>query len=60
MLQKIAKEEVKTEAKKYAVKPPKDLRSKFEAKLEAKKLAEEEAKEQKRRDEEAARIAVSV
>ncbi|CAH3167529.1 unnamed protein product [Porites lobata] len=53
----VTKEEVKKEVKKYAVKPPKDLRSKFEAKVEAKKKAEEEEKERKRRDEENARIA---
>ena len=53
------KEEVKREVKKYSVKPPKDLRSKFEAKIEAKKKAEEEEKERKRCDEENARIAVS-
>lgn len=45
--------------KKYSVKPPKDLRSKFEAKVENKKLAEEESKEKKRKEEEDNRIAVS-
>ena len=50
---------MKKEVKKYTVKPPKDLRSKFEAKVEAKKKAEEENKERKRREEESARIAVS-
>ena len=50
---------MKKEVKKYAVKPPKDLRSKFEAKVEAKKKAEEEEKERKRREEENARVAVS-
>lgn len=45
--------------KKYSVKPPKDLRSKFEAKVENKKLAEEEAKEKKRKEEDDNRIAVS-
>lgn len=49
---------MKKEVKKYTVKPPKDLRSKFEAKVEAKKIAEEEEKERKRREEEGARIAV--
>jgi len=49
---------VKKEVKKYTVKPPKDLRSKFEAKVEAKKKAEEEEQERKRREEEGARIAV--
>ena len=49
---------MKKEVKKYTVKPPKDLRSKFEAKVEAKKKAEEEEQERKRREEESARIAV--
>lgn len=44
--------------KKYSVKPPKDLRSKFEAKVENKRLAEEEEKEKKRKEEEDNRIAV--
>jgi hypothetical protein len=52
-----AKKENK-EVSKYAVKPPKDLASKFEAKLAAKARGEEEALEKKRRDEEAAKIAV--
>ena len=43
---------------KYTVKPPKDLASKFEAKIASKAKEEEEALEQKRRDEEAAKIAV--
>ena len=55
----MTKEEVKKEVKKYTVKPPKDLRSKFEAKVEAKKKGEEEEKERKRREDENARIAVS-
>ena len=41
------------------MKPPKDLASKFEAKLASKAREEDEALEQKRRDEEAAKIAVS-
>lgn len=45
--------------KKYSVKPPKDLSSKFEAKVEAKIQAEEEEKELKRKQEEDNRIAVS-
>ena len=52
--------EEKKEASKYAVKPPKDLASKFEAKLAAKAREEEEALEKKRRDEEAAKIAVRI
>lgn len=59
-IKKVTKEEVKKEVKKYTVKPPKDLRSKFEAKVEAKKKAEEDGKEKKRREEENARIAVSL
>jgi len=46
--------------KKYSVKPPKDLRSKFEAKVESKRLAEEEEKEKKRKEEEDNRITVSI
>jgi hypothetical protein len=57
VLQLTAKKENK-EVSKYAVKPPKDLASKFEAKLAAKARGEEEALEKKRRDEEAAKIAV--
>ena len=49
---------MKKEVKKYTVKPPKDLRSKFEAKVEAKKKAEEEEQERKQREEENARIVV--
>lgn len=48
----------KKEMSKYAVKPPKDLASKFEAKVTLKAKEEEEALEQKRRDEEAMKIAV--
>lgn len=59
-IKKVTKEEVKKEMKKYTVKPPKDLRSRFEAKVEAKKKAEEDGKEKKRREEENARIAVSL
>ena len=44
---------------KSAVKPPKDLESKFEAKVAAKEREEEEKKEQKFKDEEAKKIAVS-
>ena len=52
--------EEKKETSKYAVKPPKDLASKFEAKLAAKAREEEEALEKKRRDEEATKIAVRI
>ncbi|KAK3749491.1 hypothetical protein QZH41_013464 [Actinostola sp. cb2023] len=53
----VCKEQAKKEMKKYSVKPPKDLRSKFEAKVENKKLAEEEEKEIKRKEEEDNKIA---
>ena len=55
----VSKEETVKEQRKYTVKPPKDLRSRFEAKVEAKLVAEEEEKERERRMEEDARIAVS-
>ena len=54
---KLAEKKEKKQVSKYAVKPPKDLASKFEAKLAAKARDEEEGLEQKRRDEEAAKIA---
>ena len=38
---------MKKEVKKYSVKPPKDLTSKFEAKIKAKKEAEEKERERK-------------
>lgn len=50
-------EEKKKEIKKYTVKPPRDLRSKFELKQAAKEKAEKEAEEEKRRREEEDRIA---
>lgn len=56
---KVLKQEVKKEVKKYSVKPPKDLTSKFEAKIKAKKEAEEKERERKHCEEEDARIAVS-
>ncbi|ESO96481.1 hypothetical protein LOTGIDRAFT_115813, partial [Lottia gigantea] len=53
-------EEVKKkELKKYTVKPPRDLRSKFEIKMEQRKVAEKEAEEAKRRQEEIERQLVS-
>lgn len=54
---KVLKQEVKKEVKKYSVKPPKDLTSKFEAKIKAKKEAEEKERERKHCEEEDARIA---
>ena len=45
--------------KKYTVKPPKDLRSKFILKMEARKVQEEQDKEDKRKDEEYQKILVS-
>ena len=53
-------EEKKKEIKKYTVKPPKDLRSKFILKMEARKVAEEKAAEDKRKAEEEQRLLVSV
>lgn len=55
---KVATKMNKKEMSKYAVKPPKDLASKFEAKVALKAKEEEEALEQKRRDEEVMKIAV--
>ena len=52
------REDLKRVENKYTVKPPKDLRSKYEAKMEAKKQKEIEDKEQKIRDDELKRIAV--
>lgn len=45
--------------KKYTVKPPKDLRSKFILKMEARTVAEEKAAEDKRKAEEEQRVLVS-
>lgn len=42
------------------MKPPRDLRSKFELKQAAKERAEKEAEEEKRRKEEEDRIAVNI
>ena len=58
-LQKKA-EEKKKDIKKYTVKPPKDLRSKFELKQAAKAEAEQEAEAAKRKAEEEERQAVSL
>lgn len=44
--------------KKYTVKPPRDLRSKFELKQDAKREAEKQAEKEKQRKEEEERIAV--
>lgn len=55
----IKAEEKKKELKKYTVKPPKDLQSKFEKKQAAKAKAEREAEEAKRKAEEEERQAVS-
>ena len=55
------KEEKKQKVtKKYTVKPPKDLKSKFEQKMEARRLAEQKAEEDKRRAEEEQRLAVNI
>ncbi|XP_045186908.2 dynein regulatory complex subunit 7-like isoform X2 [Mercenaria mercenaria] len=55
--EEIKAEEKKKELKKYTVKPPKDLQSKFERKQAAKAQAEKEAEEAKRRAEEEERLA---
>lgn len=54
----VAVETTKAKPKKYAIKPLRDLRSKFEMRLEAKQEALEHAAEEKRRKEEEERIAV--
>lgn len=59
LLFQVKAEEKKKELKKYTVKPPKDLQSKFERKQAAKALAEREAEEAKRKAEEEERQAVS-
>lgn len=48
----------KKKENKYTVKPPKDLRSKFELKMEEKMRKEEEDREKKLLEEESQRIAV--
>ena len=53
-------EQRKKQIKKYTVKPPKDLKSKFEQKMEARRIAEEKAEADKRRAEEEAKAAVSI
>lgn len=52
-------EETTKEWKKYTVKPPRDLRSKFELKMEKRKQDEEAAEAAKRRKEEEEKQAVS-
>ena len=49
---KVKKEEQKKEVKKYSVKPPKDLRSKFILKQEAREVEAQRKEEEKRRKEE--------
>lgn len=53
----VAAEELKKP--KYTVRPPKDLTSKFRLRQKQKELDRITAEEQKKKDEEAARIAVS-
>lgn len=53
-------EEKRKEMKKYTVKPPKDLRSKFILKMEARKVAEEKTAEDKRKAEEEQKLLVSI
>ncbi|XP_011446060.2 dynein regulatory complex subunit 7-like isoform X1 [Crassostrea angulata] len=55
--EEVQEEARKKEMKKYNVKPPRDLRSKFELKQEAKKEAEKQAEKEKQRKEEEERIA---
>ncbi|XP_067680734.1 dynein regulatory complex subunit 7-like [Haliotis asinina] len=50
-------EEKKKEMKKYTVKPPRDLRSKFELKQERRRQEERKAEEEKRKKEEEERLA---
>lgn len=53
-------EEQKKQIKKYTVKPPRDLRSKFELKMEARRQEEIITEENKRRAEEEKKQAVSI
>lgn len=57
---KVKEEEKKKEIKKYTVKPPKDLRSKFILKMEARAVAAKKAEDEKRKAEEEKRILVSL
>ncbi|XP_071080586.1 dynein regulatory complex subunit 7-like [Haliotis cracherodii] len=50
-------EEKRKEMKKYTVKPPRDLRSKFELKQERRRQEEQKAEEEKRKKEEEERLA---
>lgn len=54
----VAEQIDKKKENKYTVKPPKDLRSKFELKMEEKMRKEEEDREKKLLEEESQRIAV--
>lgn len=56
----VKKEARRKEQKKYTVKPPKDLRSKFEIMLEERKRKEEESEISKRKKEEEEKLAVSI
>ncbi|XP_063169158.1 dynein regulatory complex subunit 7 [Candoia aspera] len=51
-------EAVQEKPKKYAIKPPRDLRSKFELRQEAKQQAQEQAAEEKRQKEEEEKKAI--
>ncbi|XP_066493846.1 dynein regulatory complex subunit 7 [Tiliqua scincoides] len=55
--EEVAVETMKVKPKKYAIKPPRDLHSKFEMRLEAKQEAIVQAAEEKRRKEEEERVA---
>ena len=50
--------EVKVQAKKYAVKPPKDLQSKFERRQKQKKIDAEKEKEEELKKEKLEKLAV--
>ncbi|KAL8615670.1 hypothetical protein ACOMHN_034820 [Nucella lapillus] len=54
--EEVVQKRKKTEMKKYTVKPPKDLRSRFILKMEARKVAEEKSAEDKRKAEEEQRL----
>ena len=56
----VKKTEKKKELKKYAVKPAKDLRSKYEIKMAQRQADEQAIEEEKRKKEEEEKLAVSL
>ncbi|XP_025105160.1 dynein regulatory complex subunit 7-like [Pomacea canaliculata] len=54
--EEVIQEEKKKEMKKYSVKPPRDLRSKFILRMEARKVAKKKAEEEQQKAEEEKRI----